>query len=184
MEAGNQRQGEKHREVQARSQCPQAHTGEAEPRTTVRHKRTKGETAVRGDQSERGKQRLRSKPKDSKAKRKTWREQGDQRQDRSRAGEEMRGRRREAAGGGCRRGVILTKETGGGAGRKSFPHQHILFQKSSKLSWNESERITESQPARERRERRSKKRCENDLKNGQQGLFLGLLTDLKPDSAT
>lgn len=81
-------------------------------------------------------------------------------------------------------GVILTKETGGGAGRKSFPHQHILFQKSSKLSWNESERITESRPARERRERGSKKRCESVLKNGQQGLFLGLLTDLKPDSAT
>lgn len=49
--------------------------------------------------------------------------------------------------------VILTKETGGGAGRKSFPHQHVLFQKSSKLCWNESERIIESQPGRELRNR-------------------------------
>ena len=54
MEAGNQRRGEKHREVQACRQCPQAYTGEAEPRTTVRHKRTKGKTAMRGDQSEWG----------------------------------------------------------------------------------------------------------------------------------
>ena len=65
-------------------------------------------------------------------------------------GKEERSRERRVQA----RRVILTKETGGGAGRKSFPHQHILFQKSSKLSWNESERITESQPARERRKRR------------------------------
>lgn len=52
------------------------HTGEAEPRPTARHRRTKGETAVSGGQSERGKQRLRSEPKDSRAKRKTWRERG------------------------------------------------------------------------------------------------------------
>lgn len=37
----------------------------------------------------------------------------------------------EEEGGGER--AILTKETGGGARRKSLPHQHILFQKSSKL---------------------------------------------------
>lgn len=93
------------------------------------------------------------------------------------------GEKPSAEGAGAER-AILTKETGGGAGRKSFPHQHILFQKSSKLSWNESERITESQPARERRkERGSKKRYENVLKNGQQRLFLGLLMNLKPDSA-
>lgn len=66
---------------------------------------------------------------------------------RSRGGEEIRGRRGEkqrTEGEMVRGRAILTKETGGGAGRKSFPHQHILFQKSSKLSWNESERITES----------------------------------------
>lgn len=82
---------------------------------------------------------------------------GNQRQKRSRAGEEdereeERSRERRVQA----RRVILTKETGGGAGRKSFPHQHVLFQKSSKLSWNESERITESQPARERRKERGR----------------------------
>lgn len=63
------------------------------------------------------------------------------------------GIKQRADGGKVRERVILTKETGGGARRKSFPHQHILFQKSSKLCWNESERITESQPARKRRKR-------------------------------
>lgn len=97
---------------------------------------------------------------------------------RGRDGEEIRGRRGEkqtAEGEKVRERTILTKETGGGAGRKSFPHQHILFQKSSKLCWNESERITESQPARERRKRGVRKRYENVLGNGQQILLLELL---------
>lgn len=68
-------------------------------------------------------------------------------------GREESGKPRRAASLGEQVKVILTKETGGGAGRKSFPHQHVLFQKSSKLCWNESERIIESQPAGEWRNR-------------------------------
>ena len=47
---------------------------------------------------------------------------------------------------------------------------------------NQKELQNQGQPGKG--ERGSKRRCENVLKNGQQGLFLGLLTDLKPDSAT
>lgn len=36
-------------------------------------------------------------------------------------------------------GQTLTKYTRRGARRKIFPHKHVLFHKSSKLSWNELE---------------------------------------------
>lgn len=151
VEAGNQRQGEKHREMQARREWP---IGTHRRSRAKHHSETpKGKTTMRGRVNGE-KQRLRSKPKDSTEK-KERREQAEsettekQGWGRDERGEEERSRERRVPA----RRVILTKETGGGAGRKSFPHQHILFQKSSKLSWNESERITESQPARERRKR-------------------------------
>lgn len=103
-EAGNQRQGEKHREMQARREWP---IGTHRRSRAKHHSETqKGKTTMRGRVNGE-KQRLRSKPKDSNEKRKMRREEnkGNQRQKRSRAGEEMRwGRRREAESGGCRRG--------------------------------------------------------------------------------
>lgn len=40
-------------------------------------------------------------------------------------------------------GQTLTKNTWRGARRKIFPHKHVLFHKSSKLSWNELEKKPE-----------------------------------------
>ncbi len=40
-------------------------------------------------------------------------------------------------------GQTLTKNTRRGARRKIFPHKHVLFHKSSKLSWNELEKKPE-----------------------------------------
>lgn len=48
-----------------------------------------------------------------------------------------RGKRKEE-------GQILTKNTRRGARRKIFPHKHVLFHKSSKLSWKELEKKSQS----------------------------------------
>lgn len=134
------------KETQAHRQWPQALMGEAELRAIIRNKKRKHHER----QTERMEKKQRQWSKRSqgeKKKKKVSREKrtGGNQTDNERPGREWRGRRWER--------VILTKETGGGARRKSFPHQHVLFQKSSKLCWNESERIIESQLARERRER-------------------------------
>lgn len=178
MEAGIQKQGEKHtRKLRFTGNGPQAHIGEAEPRITRDKKgktmrvtnRKYGEKANtilwRSKRKESTKERIRRQKKEERK-----RTAGNQRQKREagsgikqgRHGEKQRAEHEKVRGR-----AILTKETGGGAGRKSFPHQHILFQKSSKLCWNESERITESQPARERKKGEGvRKRYENVLENG------------------
>lgn len=53
---------------------------------------------------------------------------------------------------------ILTKYTGGSARRKIFPHKHVMFHKSSKLSWNELETKMEGklQKEEERKDKRMK----------------------------
>lgn len=146
MEGGDQRQGEKHRREprltgsghrptwEKQSQEPRAETKRETPWETNRNNGDKAKAGVT-------KKSQKKTPEDRKRQREKDR--------RTPAGTSERPGRGEAEGGGER--AILTEETGGGARRKSFPHQHILFQKSSKLCWNESERITESQPARERR---------------------------------
>lgn len=48
----------------------------------------------------------------------------------------QRGKRKEE-------GQTLTKNTRRGARRKIFPHKHVLFHKSSELSWNELEKKPE-----------------------------------------
>lgn len=161
MEAGNQRQGEKHiRKLEFTGNGPQAHIG-GEPRTT----RDKKRKIMRGQQKVWRKSKdygvsKRSQPRREAEDRKRQKEKQEPETNEKQNGED-RGRSEEKQRTECEKvkgKAILTKETGGGAGRKSFPHQHILFQKSSKLCWNESERITESQPANRKEKRRGSKK--------------------------
>lgn len=48
-------------------------------------------------------------------------------------------------------GQTLTKNTRRSARRKIFPHKHVLFHKSSKLSWNEPEEKPERKVVEETR---------------------------------
>lgn len=99
MEAGNQRQGEKHtRKLRLTGNGPQAHIGEAEPRTT---RNKKGKT-MRGKQSMEseyyGGVSKRSQPRKNKKteKGREKRTAGNQRQMRGRIGKKTREKLREA----------------------------------------------------------------------------------------